>query len=42
MTKPAGPSGTVAAHGYTDGTTALDAGTRIHLTGFHFTGVVNG
>jgi hypothetical protein len=42
MTKPAGPSGTVAAHGCTDGTTALVTGWKIHLTGFHFTGTLNG
>ena len=28
--------------GYPDGTTALVIGRKIHLTGFHFTGVMNG
>jgi hypothetical protein len=28
--------------GWYDGTTALVTGRKIHLTGFHFTGVVNG
>ena len=30
--KPAGPSGAVAAHGYPDGTMALDIAGNIHLT----------
>jgi hypothetical protein len=32
MMKAAGPSGAVAAHGYPDGATALDAVAKIHLT----------
>jgi hypothetical protein len=28
--------------GCTDGTTALVTGWKIHLTGFHFAGVING
>jgi len=28
--------------GCTDGTTALVTGRKIHLTGFHFAGVING